>query len=124
MKDDCLVLIAHGSKNPQWVAPFQKLADDLRQDAGEDRVFLCFMENAEPSLHDVTRQIVAAGARRFRLLPLFMAKGNHFLHDLPAEIERLRREFAGLEIELLPPIGQHEAFVKLMHRLIKDHYLQ
>jgi sirohydrochlorin cobaltochelatase len=118
--NSCLVLLAHGSKNPNWVKPFEKLASDLKQDVGEEKVFLCFMEHATPSLHQVTQQLFNSGIQHFRVLPLFMASGNHLQQDIPAQIAGLRSQFPELEIELLSPIGEHPLFLDLMHRIAQQ----
>lgn len=120
MKKSCLVLIAHGSKNPKWTAPFETLVNDLSREVGAEKVFLSFMELASPSLQDVTKKIVANGVTHYRLLPLFLANGNHLAHDLPAQVEEMKQLFAGLEIELLPPIGQHPMFTSLMRQLARE----
>lgn len=115
-----LVLIAHGSKNSDWVAPFHKMTFDLRQDMGDRAVYLCFMEISEPGLMGVARQIVENGDRKCRLLPMFMAKGNHFYDDIPAQIKEVQAAFPALEIELLQPVGQHPLFLDLLRSLVKS----
>jgi sirohydrochlorin cobaltochelatase len=118
--NSCLILLAHGSKNPNWLKPFEKLTKDLKQDVGANNVFLCYMEHATPSLQQVAQQLLNHGTQHFRVLPLFMASGNHFQQDIPAQIADLRSEFPELEIELLPPIGEHPLFLDLMHSLAQQ----
>ena len=120
MKNTCFVLLAHGSKNPEWAAPFRKLTANLRKDLGEDAVYLCFMENAEPGLMQVAREIMKTGVRKYRLLPLFMAKGAHFHEDIPATMAEVKAAFPELESELLEPIGLHPLFFELMGKVIKS----
>lgn len=120
MKPTPLVLLAHGSKHRQWLAPFEQLADDLRADVGHDNVQLCYMEVASPTLMDIAGRLVAAGVSRCRVLPLFMAAGAHLSTDVPGQIARIKEQFPALEIELLPPIGQHPLFLKLMRQLARE----
>jgi len=120
MKNTCLVLLAHGSKAPEWAAPFRKLTADLRNDLGEDAVYLCFMEYAEPGLMEVAREIMKTSVRKYRLLPLFMAKGAHFHGDIPAAMAEVKVAFPELESELLEPIGMHALFFELMGKIIKS----
>jgi hypothetical protein len=40
----CLLLMAHGSKNANWLVPFQQLAEGLKKDLGDKCVQLCYME--------------------------------------------------------------------------------
>jgi sirohydrochlorin cobaltochelatase len=120
MKNTCLVMIAHGSKNPEWTAPFRELAANLQKEMGTDKVYLCFMENSEPSLMEVAEQIFASGIRHCRFLPMFMAKGNHFYEDIPANLKEVREKFPLLETELLEPIGLHPVFFEVMSKVVRN----
>ena len=121
MPDSCIILLAHGSKNPQWTAPFRQLCADLRKDLGEHAVHLGFMENAEPGLLAVAREVMQTPVRKCRFLPLFMAKGAHFYEDIPQQIAEINKAFPELETELLEPIGLHPLFLELMRKVIKLH---
>jgi sirohydrochlorin cobaltochelatase len=120
MNKSCFILIAHGSKKPEWAVPFQKLTDDLRKELGAEAVHLCFMENMHPTLLEVAPEIMKTSVRKCRLVPLFMAKGNHFRQDIPALIEEMKRSYPELETELLEPIGLHPLFFELMGTVIKS----
>ncbi|MCX6900411.1 MAG: CbiX/SirB N-terminal domain-containing protein [Verrucomicrobia bacterium] len=115
-----LVLLAHGSKYREWLAPFEQLADDLCKDVGRDNVLLCYMESATPTLLDTVRRLAAAGVTRCRVLPLFMAQGAHFNTDIPGQLDAIKKQFPGFEITLLPVIGQHPMFLALMRQLTKE----
>ena len=52
-----LVLFAHGSPDPRWRAPFERLADEVAAEAGRERVRLAYMESAEPTLFEALREI-------------------------------------------------------------------
>ncbi|MCX6966854.1 MAG: CbiX/SirB N-terminal domain-containing protein [Verrucomicrobia bacterium] len=120
MNNTCMILLAHGSKNPQWAAPFRKLTADLRADLGDEAVYLCFMENTAPNLMEVAREIMQTGVRKYRLLPMFMAKGAHFYEDIPAEMAKVKAAFPDMEGELLEPIGLNPLFFELMGKVIKS----
>lgn len=115
----CFILIAHGSKQPEWAAPFRKLAADLRKDLGDDAVHLCFMENTPPAFLEALDDIMQTEVRQCRIVPLFMAKGNHLWHDIPELIERAGTSHPELKFELLEPIGLHPLFFELMGKVIK-----
>ena len=57
--------------------------------------------------------------RKYRLLPMFMAKGAHFHEDIPAEMAKVKAAFPELDGELLEPIGLHPLFFELMGNVIK-----
>ena len=120
MNNSCLVLLAHGSKNPEWAAPFRKLTADLCAELGDGAVYLCFMENAEPGLMTIAGEIMKTSVRKYRLLPMFMAKGAHFHEDIPASMAEVKKAFPELDAELLEPIGLHPMFLDLMRSVIKS----
>ena len=117
----CLLLMAHGSKNANWLLPFQQLANGLKQEVGEERVRLCFMELASPSLEEVARQLQREGTKYARLLPLFLASGTHLCYDVPAQLDELKKELPDLAIDLLPPIGENPQFAELLRGLVKQY---
>lgn len=119
MKHTSLILIAHGSKNPEWAAPFLATTTGLREEMGANAVYLSFMENGTPDLPEAVRQAVAEGADRCRFLPMFMAKGAHFTKDIPALLAEIQQEFPDLAIELLEPIGLHQRFLEMVRSVIK-----
>lgn len=120
MRESCLVLLAHGSRNPNWRAPFDDLLASLRKETGEDRVHLAYMQMASPSLSDVVRALASKGVQTVRILPLLMSGGNHAHEDIPDEAATLRAEHPGLTIEIMPPIGTHPGFKAMMRELVKE----
>ena len=120
MNKSCLVLLAHGSRNPGWRAPFEALLRDLRRESGEDRVCLAYLQLAEPSLSSVVRDLATFGTRAIRILPLLIATGNHAEGDIPAEVAALRKKHPDLAITILPPIGSHPQFKTMMRELVKE----
>lgn len=121
MPDTCLILLTHGSKNPNWRKPFEKLLRLLRKDTGADSIHLSFMESAEPALAQTVELLTQGGCRDIQILPLFMSSGNHLSKDIPAEVRRLTRLHKGLKITTLPPIGSHPRFIQMMLELARHH---
>ena len=120
MNPSCLVLLAHGSRNPAWRAPFKALLKDLRRELGEDRICLAYLQLAEPSLASVVRDLAAIGAGAIRILPLLLSAGNHAKEDIPAEVATLRQKYPDIAIEILPPIGSHPRFKAMMRELVRE----
>jgi sirohydrochlorin cobaltochelatase len=110
-----LVLFAHGSIDPRWRAPFERLLADLQASHGADAVRLGYMEFARPSLEDVAAEAVRDGVSKLRVLPLFMAAGAHVAADIPVQAQQARA--FGLEVEVLPPVGEHPRFAALLREL-------
>lgn len=115
-----LILIAHGSRNPRWCASIETLAESLQASVGPDKVRLAYMEHASPTLMDAASEAVRMGARRIRVLPLFLTAEGHVDRHIRPLVERLRENHAPVEVELLPPVGQHPLFRQLLHKVARE----
>jgi sirohydrochlorin cobaltochelatase len=110
-----LVLLAHGSRDPAWVAPFERIAARVREtgtDAGE--VALAYLEHARPDLAEAVDAVVARGARRVRVVPLFLGVGGHVRKDVPALVESARARHPGIEIAVTASLGESDAVLDAM----------
>jgi sirohydrochlorin cobaltochelatase len=116
----CLILYAHGSRDPNWRRPFEQLAGELQRDVGEERVQLAYMEFAKPTLLDVAGDLQRRGIGRIRLLPLFLAGGAHVANDIPQQVGELMDRYPGLEVEVLSPIGEDPRLVSLMRAIATE----
>ena len=112
-----LILIAHGSRDPRWRASVEKLTESLQADLGPDRVRLAYMKCTPPTLLDAASDAVRAGAKRIRVLPLFLAGEGHVDRDIHPLVDQLRKAHGSVEVELLPPVGQHRLFQKLLYKI-------
>ncbi len=106
-----MILIAHGSRDPAWRVPFERLAERVGAQ-------LAFMELEAPSVSDAVARAAADGADTVRLLPLFMAVGRHVKRDIPACAEAARCAHPALTVELLPALGESERFWDALATLV------
>ncbi len=116
----CLVLLAHGSKDPRWCALFERIAHELQKDLGKQRVRLAYMEFVGPTLMDVARNCVGEMTLNLRLLPLFMAVGAHLATDIPEQVAKVRGQFPQMTIEVLPPVGEDARMVQLVLQIARE----
>ena len=118
--DECLILLAHGSSDSRWRKPFEHLVRDLVAEAGRNSPLLAYMEFIPPTLVDAVAEAVRRGFRRIVLLPLFMSGGGHVATDIPAQAEAARMAHPGVAIRVLPPVGEHPRFQKVLKEIIRD----
>jgi sirohydrochlorin cobaltochelatase len=112
-----LVLIAHGSHDPRWRASVEKLTESLQADLGPVKVRLAYMECTPPTLLDVASAAVRAGINKIRVLPLFLTGQGHLVRNVQPLVDQLRKAHGHIEVTLLPPVGQHPLFLKLLHKI-------
>jgi len=104
-----LILLAHGSRDPNWCQTFEA-GQGLVNDYLDQKAGLAYMEMAAPSLEELVGEYYQQGKKDIQVLPLFFAAGRHLLVDVPQMMDDLRRQYAGLRLDLLDPVGHHPAF--------------
>jgi siroheme synthase-like protein len=111
-----LILIAHGSRTPEWRGSLENLTESVRSVDGSGPVRLAFMQFAGPTLPDVVKEGLEEGVREFRLLPLFMASAGHVDNDIRPLVADLRDRHPEARFHLMTPVGELPEF----HRFLQD----
>lgn len=109
--EPALVLFAHGARDPRWAEPFERIQAAIRARRPGTVVELAFLELMQPALADAIAKLVADGQRRITIAPLFMAQGGHLRNDLPKLLDSIRAQHAGVDINVLPAVGEVETIL-------------
>ena len=118
-----VILLAHGSRDKQWQAPFFAMADKIKVSMEKEDsehstlVELAFMELATPTLEEVVHTLFRQGVDTIEVLPLFFAEGRHLRQDVPKQIEQLHEQY-DIEISLQAPVGQSETVISAIQEVI------
>ena len=109
-----IILFAHGSRDPQWRLPIEAVAAQIAQRQPGIPVRCAYLELCLPSLPDAASDLIASGAKKIRVFPLFLGVGKHAREDLPLLINGLRAAHPDLVVELLPTAGESGKLIELM----------
>ena len=108
------VLLSHGSRDPQWQAPFEVIAERIKtkeqennQSGESTRIELSYMELSEPSLEQVCEDLAKDGYEIINIYPIFFAAGRHLRIDVPKQLKDIEADL-GITTHLHPPVGQEE----------------
>ena len=112
-----IVLLGHGSKDPEWSQPFEKIAVSLGKRAPAVAVALAYLEHG-PSLEEAVAALAAKGAMSVRVVPLFLGAGGHVKEDLPKLVELARR--SDLKLILEKPIGEQPEVIEAIAAAISS----
>lgn len=104
-----VILLAHGSRDPHWIAPFTQMLEQVREQSPHNKVELAYLELAEPSLEMKIEELADAGFLQLEVIPLFFAAGKHLRKDVPLEVEQVQQQLQqrglNIKVELHGPIG-------------------
>jgi sirohydrochlorin cobaltochelatase len=107
-----LVLFAHGSADPAWRRPLDRLAADCRRHFPHTRVGLAFLERAEPTLEEALLSLFTDDTvTEAIVVPVFFSAGLHVANDLPPLVEAFRRRAPDRRVRVVEPVG-HSAFFR------------
>jgi sirohydrochlorin ferrochelatase len=109
-----LLLIAHGSRQPEANADLHFFAEELRRRGAYDLVLASYLELAEPSIEHACESCVEQGADRVVLLPFFLSSGVHVQRDLAAARDRLANQFPLVDFRLAEPLGRHALLLTIV----------
>jgi len=104
-----IVLLAHGSKDPEWSRPFERIAALLAEKLPAVSVGLAFLEHGA-ALDEVVAALIAKGAGSIRVVPVFLGQGGHVKEDLPRLVASATRP--GVQLSLEKAIGEQPAVVE------------
>ncbi len=108
-----LLLIGHGSRDPEAIAEYNAFAHSL----GEQLlmpVHPCFLEFADPPIVDGIRACVESGAQRVVALPLFLGPAGHQKNDVPSIINWAKQEWPHIEFKYGTPLGPQPQIIEVL----------
>ncbi|XHH09252.1 MAG: sirohydrochlorin nickelochelatase [Candidatus Bathyarchaeia archaeon] len=113
-----LILIGHGSKLPHNRENLEKLAAILRSRGNFKFVEIAFMTRDVPTVNEAVDTIVARGASKIVLIPVFLAPGVHTTEDIPGLIGVKEKEpqlkAQGVELIYGEPLGSDERIADIL----------
>ncbi|MBU9217598.1 CbiX/SirB N-terminal domain-containing protein [Burkholderia gladioli] len=104
-----IILFGHGSRDPRWMEPFERLAERVRASHTSGPVALAFLELMPPELEDAVAAHVTAGCATVTVVPVFVGQGGHVRRDLPEIVEACRAAHPGVDIRCATAIGEDDS---------------
>ena len=87
-KQPGLLILSHGTPEPQWNEPVNTLVERVRKQNEDKETFHAiegaFLEFTQPDAAAGIEKLEAAGCDRIIVVPLFIAPSSHSLFDVPA----------------------------------------
>ncbi|NJD25604.1 MAG: cobalamin biosynthesis protein CbiX [Betaproteobacteria bacterium] len=109
-----VILFAHGARDPEWALPMRRVQALVREQSAGVDIELAFLEFTAPTLGECVGELVARGAGRIVVLPMFIARGGHLKREVPEMIAALRLTYPETDISLAAVIGEQDAVVRAM----------
>ncbi len=135
---NALLLIAHGSNNPDSNDEIHALTDSLRTHIGHSPenlsenlpenlpenfalIACAFLELSTPNIATTIGNLVEQGATEITVLPYFLAKGNHIDKDIPERIADAQIRFPDIAFYVMPHVGKAANMLDLLLGHLQHH---
>lgn len=98
-----IILLAHGSPDPDWRRPIEQVRDRLRTLVPGRTIEIAFLERAEPSLPKLVDALARRGHRHAVVLAAFLSGGgNHLKKHVPELVSATAARHPGMKLRLVP----------------------
>ncbi|MSQ27729.1 MAG: sirohydrochlorin chelatase [Dehalococcoidia bacterium] len=120
-----LVLMGHGSRDPEGAREFFELAEAVRRALPGRRVeagVLEFPTTEAPAIAEAFERCAAAGAATVRAVPVLLSLAGHAKQDMPHQVAEAQRRHPGMAIELCPALGIDPLLLEIVEERIAAVY--
>lgn len=109
-----IVLIAHGSKRDTSNNEFKDMVEKIKKSSNYDFTKAAFLELADPSIENVTKELIEKDIKNIHFYPFFLNSGKHVLVDIPNIVDELKSKYTHIEFKLLEHFGKSETIEKII----------
>lgn len=116
---DILLLVGHGSRDPNGNAEIERFADQWRQRRPHWPIQVCFIEFAEVLLDEGLVRAARSG-NRVVVVPLILNAAGHVKMEIPQHIEMARAAFPDVQFVCTPPLGANDLILAILQRHLQQ----
>ena len=118
MSKSALILLAHGSRDPNWRATLEAVAQRLNR--AEQPARCAYLELCEPTLLQAASELAQQGCSTLVITPMFLGLGQHARTDIPVLSAQLQRAMPEVQVQLRPALCDMAGFVDVVSALLDD----
>lgn len=115
-----IILFGHGSRDPLWRTPIEAVAGRVRARQPGTPVTCAYLELDAPDLPTAAADLVAGGADRITILPMFLGSGRHARDDLPALLQRVKAQHPGVVFVPKKAVGEDDRVLDLLAKIAME----
>lgn len=111
---DGILILAHGSKRPETEKILNSLVEKVRKKTDGKLVYPAYLQFSEQNLEKGIEFLISRGAKKIRVIPMFIFDGIHVTEDIPNELNEIRIKFPEIEITLGRHIGDDDKLADIL----------
>jgi len=115
-----LILLGHGSNDPQVAHASRQIREGLLAIRPELDIHVAFLDHCTPSGMQVVNKLVSHGVEEIVFVPLLLSDAFNAQADVPALLAQVRASFPQLRIIASRPIGPEAQLLSIIDRRLRD----
>jgi sirohydrochlorin ferrochelatase len=115
-----LVLLGHGSNDPQVPQVSHQIREGLLAIRPELDIHVAFLDRCAPSGIQVVTKLVRRGVKEVVFVPLLLSDAFNAQADVPALLAQVRASFPELRVIASRPIGPEAQLLSIIDRRLRD----
>ncbi len=115
-----LVLLGHGSHDPQVPRVSHQIREGLLAIRPELDIHVAFLDHCTPSGIQVVKKLVSHGVEEVVFVPLLLSDAFNAQADVPALLAQVQANFPQLRVMASRPIGPEAQLLSIIDRRLRD----
>jgi len=115
-----VIILFHGSRVKGSEEAVLRIIGEIRRRGGYSIVEGAYLQYASPSLGESIQTCVQQHAEKIVIVPFFMLSGAHVTKDIPAIVEKAKKQYPDLEIAVTDFVGSHPLMIEIVLDLIGE----
>ncbi len=113
-----VIILGHGSRGGRDDTALRRIAEEVQQSGGGEIVEYAFLQYAQPTAAAALDRCINQGAQKIVIVPFFLQSGAHVTMDVPAFIEKARKQHPLLDIRMTGHVGSNPLMTQIVMDLI------
>ncbi len=109
-----ILLLAHGSREPEWAVPFASVRARIHRDHPTWTVHVAYLETMAPLLPEALDAAAVEGCALLHLIPLFLGAGGHLKRDIPRAVQEAEQRHPAMRIVVSPAAGESPELIEAL----------
>jgi sirohydrochlorin ferrochelatase len=115
-----VIILGHGSRSGGADETVKRVASEVRKSGSLELVEHAFLQYMTPTPQNAIENCIRQQVQKIVIVPYFMQSGAHVTRDIPALVDKARKQHPDLDIVVTDYVGAHPLIAKIVEDLVEE----
>ncbi|MEW9122159.1 MAG: CbiX/SirB N-terminal domain-containing protein [Thermotaleaceae bacterium] len=115
-----LLVLGHGSQAKEADDIFFNIVEQVKKISEFDLIGMGSLQISKPTFEEGVEDLVARGAEKIIIVPMFIFYGNHVKYDIPEELAKMKEKYPTVEFTMGRHIGADPRLADIIEERAKE----